>query len=159
MRRYAGLGDVPPYLDLAVNDAVHGRRGAHTIDRHGPEITLWRVPGTKTIEGRIYGDAPWSSAVTRSYQWFDLPTVDRVVNAYVRRHWQLIRADLAGQGFHQGVADAGHRIGRGFFNSGRSGTGARRAQYDETSTFMVRLRLTPEPELPEPYIVSAFPWR
>jgi hypothetical protein len=157
MRRYVELGDAPPYLDLAINDAVYGGHGAHTIDRHGPAITLRRVSGTKTIEGRIYGDAPWSSAVTRSYQWLDLPTADRVVNAYVRRHWQLIRADLAGQGFHQGDADAGRRIGRGFFSSGRSGTG-RRAQYDETSTFMVRLRLAPEPETPEPYVVTAFPW-
>src|SRR4051812_11916275 len=106
MRRHAELDDAPPYIDLAMNDAVHGELGAHTIDRHRPAIALRRVPGTKTIEGRIYGDAPWCSAVTRSYQWCDLPTADDVVNAYVRRQWQLIRADLAGHGFHEGVTDA-----------------------------------------------------
>ena len=63
MRRHAELDDAPPYIDLAINDAVHGELGAHTIDRHGPAIALRRVPGKKTIEGRIYGDAPWSSAV------------------------------------------------------------------------------------------------
>jgi hypothetical protein len=156
--RYHQLGDEPPDFDLVANDDAYHDRGAHTIDRHGPDIPLRRDPRTKTIEGRIYGDRPWADKVTRSYQWLDLPTMNREVNAYVRLNWETIRADLALGQPHRGDFDAGYRIGRGYFNSGMYGRGPRRAQYGETTRFKVLIRLAPGLVPATPFILSAYPW-
>jgi hypothetical protein len=158
MRRYHQLSGELPDFDLADNDAAHGGRGAHTIDRHGPDIPLQRDVSTKTIEGRIYGDPPWSTKATRSYKWTDLSTMNRAVNAYVKQNWEILRADLALRQFHEGIFDAGRRLGRGYYNSGMFGAGPRQARYGETSLCMVRVCLVPEPDSAVPFILSAFPW-
>ncbi|MEV6600157.1 hypothetical protein AB0M36_25410 [Actinoplanes sp. NPDC051346] len=156
--RYYQLGNEPPDFDLTANDDAYRDRGAHTIDRHGPDIPLRRDPRTKTIEGRIYGDLPWAASVTRSYQWLDLSTINREVDAYVRLNWETIRADLALGHLHKGDYDAGYRIGRGYFNSGMYGTGPRRARYGETTRFNVLIRLAPGLVTATPFILSAYPW-
>ncbi|BCY09802.1 hypothetical protein L3i22_048900 [Actinoplanes sp. L3-i22] len=154
--RYGPLSDEVPEFDIIRNDIEHRSRGAHTLDRHGPDIPLRRTAGMKTIEGRIHGDPPWRHRVTRSYQWMDLPTLDFAVNTYVRRHWTMIRINLADRRRHEGVADAHRPVGRGYDGSGTPGPG--RARYREVSQFKVCIRLTPDVDPAVPFILSAFPW-
>jgi hypothetical protein len=158
MRRYGSLGDEPPVFDTIRNDAEHFSRGAHTLDRHGPSIRLRRKAGVKTIEGRIYGDPPWRSRVSRSYQWTDLPVLNYTVNTYVRQNWTVIRIDLARSCRHDGVADADRLVGRGYDSSGTSGTGPARARYREVSQFKICIRLMPKIDPAVPFILSTFPW-
>lgn len=158
MRRYRQLSDEPPYFDLIRNDADHGHRGAHTLERHGPAISLRRQAGAKTIEGRVHGDPPWRTMVTRSYQWTDLRTLNCAVNAYVRQNWTAIRKGLASRHGHDGVSDAGCRVGRGYDGSGVPVTESRQARYREVSQFKVCLRLVPNADPPVPFILSTFPW-
>jgi hypothetical protein len=156
MLRYGSLGDEPPEFDLVRNDAKHRARGAHTLDRHGPGIPLQRMAGAMSIEGRIYGDPPWSRRVTRSYQWTDLAILDGAVNAYVRRNWAAIRIDLANRCRHDGVADAGRVVGRGYESSGTKDAG--RARYREVSQFRVCIRLISKLGTAVPFILTTYPW-
>lgn len=158
MRRYCQLGDEPPEFDMIHNDVEHGHRGAHTLERHGPGIPLRRNPRAKTIEGRIYGDPPWRARVTHSYQWTDLRTLNCSVNAYVRHNWTSIRIGLANRHGHEGVADAGCMIGRGYDSSDMFGTRSWRARYRETSQFKIRVRLVSNADRAVPFVLSAFPW-
>jgi hypothetical protein len=155
MDRHAQLGDQPPKFDLAQNDATHG--SAHTIERHGPEIPLRRDPNGRSVEGRIYGDPPWAKVEGKSYQWTDPSTMNREINKYVRDNWNSIRDDLALDTYHDGVFDAGHRIGRGYYNKGMYGAGPRQAEYGETSLVRVRIRLVAGSDPVEPFVVTAFP--
>jgi hypothetical protein len=41
---YQRLGDQPPEIDIATNDAAYGSHGAHTEDRHGLSVPLQRDP-------------------------------------------------------------------------------------------------------------------
>ncbi|MDI6105707.1 hypothetical protein QLQ12_44720 [Actinoplanes sp. NEAU-A12] len=156
--RYDELGDEAPEFDLIRNDLEHCGRGAHTLDRHGPDIPLRRTAGAKTIEGRIYGDPPWRGRVSRSYQWTDLPTLNYAVNTYVRRRWTVIRIDLARRHCHVGLADAGRLVGQGYDSTGVLGRGPERARYREVSQFKVCIRLPPKADPAVPFILSAFPW-
>jgi hypothetical protein len=156
--RYGRIGNEPPEFDLIRNDVQYRSRGAHTLERHGPDIPLRRMAGAKTIEGRIYGDPPWRSKVTRSYQWMDLPTLNYAVNTYVRLHWTEIRIHLASRHRHDGVEDADRLVGRGYESTGMPGTGPGRARYRDISQFKVCIRLTPNTDTAVPFILSAFPW-
>jgi hypothetical protein len=158
MYRHRQLGNEPPEFDLIRNDAEHGRRGAHTLDRHGPSIPLQRRAGVKTIEGRIYGDPPWRTRVTRSYQWTDLATLNSAVSAYVRQNWTVIRTDLASGQRHEGVADAGRLVGRGYDSSGMTGMGPGWVRFREIRQFKVCIRLMLNTDPATPFILSAFPW-
>jgi hypothetical protein len=131
MRRYDQLGDESPKINVAGNDAAHGGDGAHTLNRHSPDLPLRRDPTTKTIEGRICGDEGWSGTANRSFQWSDHTTMNRAVNAYVLQNWEAIRSDLSISQIHEGTFDAGHRVGRGFYNNGMYGAGPREARYGE----------------------------
>ncbi len=157
MNRYDQLGDEPPKFNIARNDDVYGSAGAHTVDRHGPEIPLPRDSNAKTIEGRIYGDTGWSRPESWSYRWTDPSTMNRTARDYVRENWETIRSDLAMSETHEGRFDAGHRVGEGYYNNGMYGAGPRAARYAETSFVTIRIRLVPGSDPPEPFIVSVFP--
>lgn len=157
MDRYDLLGDEPPEFNVVANDAAHHGQGAHTQERHGPDVPMSRDPQTRTIEGRIYGDPPWGRPENWSYRWTDPSTMHRAVNEYVRRNWEAIRSDLALRGRHGGGFDAGHRVGEGYYNPGMHGSGPRDSQYTATSLVMVRIRLVPGSDPPQPFIVTAFP--
>jgi len=157
MRRYDQLGDEPPRFNVADNDAAYNTEGAHTIDRHGPDIPLRRDTTGKTIEGRIYGDDPWQKSATASYKWVDPSTMNRELNRYVRENWTAIRSDLAVDEFHESTFDAGHRVGQGYYNKGMYGAGPREAEYGETSLVRVRIKVVAGSDPAEPFIVSAFP--
>ena len=157
--RYELLGDKPPRINIANNDDTYEKIGAHTVDRHGPDIALPRDPNaaSKTIEGRIYGDAPWKREENWSYQWIDEPTMTKTVRDYVRENWETIRSDLALAAEHESSFDVGHLVGRGYYNSGMTGIGPRAAQYGETSLVRIRIKLVPGSHPPVPYVVTAFP--
>jgi hypothetical protein len=157
MDRYDRLGTEPPRFNIAANDAAHGSRGAHTGERHGPDVPLSRDPATRTVEGRIYGDSPWTRPENWSFRWTDPSTMNRAVNEYVQRNWEQIRSDLALRGRHSGGFDAGHRTGEGYYNTGMFGSGPRSSQYTATSLVMVRIRLVPGSDPPQPFVISAFP--
>jgi hypothetical protein len=84
--------------------------------------------------------------------------MNREVNRYVRENWPRIRDDLAIDGFHENLFDAGHRVGEGYYNKGMYGSRplvrrctAKPASYGSASRSpLVRIRR-------EPFIVSAFP--
>jgi hypothetical protein len=107
MDRYDRLGEEPPTFTIARNDDAYRNNGAHTIDRHGPDIPLPRDPNAKTIEGRIYGDSGVDRPESWSYRWTDPPTMNRTVRAYVRENWEAIRSDLAMFESHEGRFNAG----------------------------------------------------
>lgn len=158
-RTYDALGEDPPRLNIDENDATHGGNGAHTNERHGPDIPLARTdapPGDRTVEGRIYGDPPWGNPQNWSYQWTDASTMNRTVNDYVAANWDTIRSDLALNGTHSATFDTGHRVGQGYYNEGMHGAGQRDAHYHETSHATVRLRLVPG-NPPTFMVVTAFP--
>jgi hypothetical protein len=152
---YNALGEDPPRLNIGENDAAHVGDGAHTTERHGPDVPLNRGPG-RTIEGRIYGDPPWGSQENWSYRWSDASTMNRTVNDYIAANWDTIRSDLALNGRHNSTFDAGHRTGEGFYNEGMYGSGPRSAHYGQTSYATVRLELIPG-NPPTFFVVTAFP--
>ncbi|GAA0489173.1 hypothetical protein Ade02nite_73340 [Paractinoplanes deccanensis] len=154
---YDRLGDEPPVFNVARNDDAFEGQGAHTVDRHGPDIPLRREPGTKTVEGRIYGDHGWDRPDNWSLQWTDHTTMNREINTYVRKNWDAIRTDLSTEGSHTGAFDAGHRVGEGFFNNGMYGAGPRQAQYTAASLVRISIDLVPGSDPPQPFIVTAFP--
>lgn len=157
MDRYERLGDQPPKFNIEHNDAAHRTDGAHTVERHGPDIPLPRNPDATTIEGRIYGDTGWERAENWSYRWLDPSTMNRTVRDYVQTNWETIRSDLAMFESHEGRFDAGHRVGEGYYNSGMYGAGPRAARYATTSFVTIRVKLIPGSDPPEPFIVTAFP--
>jgi hypothetical protein len=156
-RRYEQLGDEPPKFNIAANDGAHGADGAHTIDRHGPHLPLPSQPGVKTVEGRIFGETGWEKAESKSYKWTDASTMNREVNRYVEGNWQTIRNDLAFDGFHESLFDAGHRVGQGYYNKGMYGVGPRQSEYSETSLVRVRIRVVEGSDPAVAFVVSAFP--
>lgn len=157
VRVYDALGEQPGKMNVGANDAAHPGV-AHTIDRHGPQVPLRRsgVPaGTRTLEGRIYGDAPWGNPANYSYRWISESTMNRAVNDYVSNNWNAIRSDLALSGRHQKTFDYHNVVGEGFYNANVGNPGPRRAVYSRTSHVTITL------ELPAgggaPIIVRAFP--
>jgi len=154
---YNELGDEPPLLDVASNDAHNQVHGAHTLQRHGPDVPLHRASGVRTIEGRIYGDPPWPNVENYSYRWLDHGIMNQAVNDYVQANWATIRSDLALDGQHRAVFDAGSAVGEGFFNSGMHGFGPRIAQYHKTSLVRLMLKLVPGADPARAFIVTAFP--
>jgi hypothetical protein len=126
---YDGLGDAPQTFDIIQNDLANPR--AHTVGtgndgRHGPAIPLDRqldaigIPnGIQTIEGRIYGDAPWSEAANQSSRWESILAINRTINKYLKQNWDIIRSDLAMYDKHTGYVDAGEEIGSCFRNQNK----------------------------------------
>ncbi|XVU27043.1 hypothetical protein ACQPZJ_08380 [Actinoplanes sp. CA-054009] len=156
---YEGLGEDPPRFRIAANDAAHEEHGAHTIERHGSQIPLERDPGSgiRTVEGRIYGDDPWGKTENKSFKWDDPTIMTREVNEHVQQNWEAIRSDLAMKGLYEGTYEAGHRVGHGYYNSGMFGFGPRQAEYATVSRVVIRIRLAPGSDPPEPFVVTAFP--
>lgn len=157
MNRYEQLGDDPPKFEVARNDDAHAGDGAHTLDRHGPDIPLPRDPTTKTIEGRIYGDTGWDRPENWSYRWSDSSIMNRTIRDYVRENWVSIRSDLAESETHLRRFDVGNRVGEGYYNPGMYGVGPRESVYATTSFVTIRIKLVPGSDPPEPFIVTAFP--
>ncbi|MGW0434450.1 WXG100-like domain-containing protein [Micromonospora sp. NPDC003197] len=154
---FIDLGDNPPSFDVASNDAAHASHGAHTLDRHGPNVPLARDPHTRTIEGRIYGDPPWPRRQNYSSRWPDAISMNRAIKEYVEANWQTIREDLALEGRHTGVGPSGVN-GEGYYNANSHGVGgsplARR--YVPTN-IRVAMRLVPGSDPARAFIVTAFP--
>jgi hypothetical protein len=157
MAVYDGLGDQPPEFNIARNDAAYEDDGAHTLDRHGPDIPLRRDPAIKTVEGRIYGDREWGRPDNWSLRWTDHTTMNREVNNYVRENWDEIRTNLAVEGVHNGAFNAGHRVGEGFYNEGMYGVGPRQSRYTAASLVRISIDIVPGSDPPQPFVVTAFP--
>lgn len=155
MRVYEQLGADPPKIDVALNDAAHS--GAHTLERHSPDIPLRQQPGVQTIEGRIYGDHGWTQPENQSFKWDNPSVMTREINDYVERNWETIRSDLATDSVHEGRYKADRRVGEGFLNGGMYGFGPRHADYVPTSLVRLRIRLVPGADPAQPFLVSAFP--
>jgi hypothetical protein len=157
MDRYEKLGGEPPKFNVANNDALFRGDGAHTSERHGPDVPLRRDAASRTIEGRIYGDSPWTRMENFSHRWTDPSTMNRTINDYVRENWEDIRSNLATDGVHRVKFDAHHRVGEGYFNVGMHGAGPRQSRYSTTSFVSLTFRLVPGSDPPQPFIVTAFP--
>jgi hypothetical protein len=157
---YNALGDAPPRINLAENDAAHAGEGAHSLERHGPDVPLTRgdaAPGGRSIQGRIYGDSPWGRAENWSYRWADESTMSRTINSYIRTNWENIRSQLSLTGEFEETFNAGNAIGDGFFNEGMFGSGPRNAVFQRTSYVTLRLRMVPGSTPPTFFVVTAFP--
>jgi hypothetical protein len=154
---YDKLGDQPPNFKVAKNDDLYQDEGAHTMKHHGGDVPLQHTPGTRTIEGRLYGDHGWRRPENKSFRWTDHHTMNRTINDYVSRNWETIRSDLAMTGVHRRTFDAGHRVGEGFVNDGMFSAGPVKPRYMTTSFVTIRMRLAPGTDPPEPFILTAFP--
>ncbi len=89
LRTYHGLAEEPPILDMRAHDAQYAASGAHTTERHGPDIPLHRTDaprGLRTIEGRIYGDPPWDEAANWSYKGVYAQTAENSVTHIQVQH-------------------------------------------------------------------------
>ena len=156
---YNSLGDRPPRIDMRANDAAHPNE-AHTFERHGPDIPLHRAgapPGTRTIEGRIFGDPPWPNRQNASYRWVDEATLNRVVNEYFRNNWDTIRSDLATEGVHERTFDRGSLTGEGFSNANQGTPNPPVSVEGRTSMVTITIELVPGSNPPVLRIVRTFP--
>ncbi len=157
LRRYEDLGDTPPSIDLLNNDAQHGAVGAHTVERHGPQIALPRSTPGRTVEGRIYGDPPWPGQENWSYRWIDVPIMNRVINSLIRDHWEDIRSDLALKGTYRESFYVGEVVGHGYHNTGMYGSGARDSAYSVAAGVRLTIKLVPDAAPAQMFILTAFP--
>ena len=150
MRVYNALGDEPPKVNMAKNDAAY--TDAHTLERHGPDIPLERgsAPvGDRTIEGRIYGDEPWRTPGppppdkpdNYSYKWKDASTMNRTVNDYLQNNWEQVRSDIALNGGHDATFNTGHAVGEGYSNSSYHTSNPPNAVYGQTSMVTITIDL------------------
>ncbi|GGN98959.1 hypothetical protein GCM10010112_92320 [Actinoplanes lobatus] len=161
MRRYAALGEDPPRVNLEDNERLYQSKGAHTIERHGPDVQLQRHhdpnSGVRTIEGRIYGDRPWRHSENKSYQWIDSSIMNRAVNEYVQNNWEEIRSDLAMDGIHKAMFDAGHRVGHGYYNKNMFNPGPPDPEYAVTSLARITVKIVVGSDPLEFFILTTFP--
>ena len=159
MNTYRGLIEEPPILEMRAHDAQHAAEGAHTIERHGPDMPLRRADapaGIATVEGRIYGDPPWGRPANWSYKWRNVTVLNDTINTYLKANWEMIRSELAMEGTFEGTFDAGNAVGEGFFNEGQMGMGPQDAIYHQTSQVTLTLQLIPG-NPPSFFVVRAFP--
>ncbi|MEH1766433.1 hypothetical protein [Nostoc sp.] len=167
MDRYNGLGEEPNHVDMAANDAAHA--DAHTGQRHGSNIPEERTldangqpDGTRTIEGRIYGDPPWNQPgeggrQNFSAKWLTQDILNQTINRYLRNNWEQIRSDLAIEGEHSNSFDAGKIVGKGYFNRNFGQPGGPVAQ-GPTVTPMVFIAIKFVPGNPPSfYVITTYP--
>jgi len=130
---------------------------AHTVERHGADVPLSRAesPGGRSIEGRIYGDAPWSRSQNWSYKWKSNEIMNVEVNRYIRSNWKKIRSDLMRKEVHTATYQKGG-VGEGYFNEGMYGTGARSAKYHHPQFVHIVIQLVPG-NPPTWHVVTAYP--
>jgi len=166
MDRYNGLGEKPPHVDMAANDAANSPH-AHTGRRHGSQIAMERSldangqpDGTRTIEGRIYGDPPWNTDGGKqnfSAKWLSEDVLNQTVNRYLRNNWEQIRSDLAVSGEHANSFDAGQVIGKGYFNKNYGQPGGPVSQGPApTSMVFIAIKFVPG-NPPSFYIITTYP--
>ncbi len=159
---YDALGAMPRRVTVQANDIQYKTFDkAHTRENHGANIVMERAGapnGTRTIEGRIYGDAPWDRAENFSYKWLDDSTMNQTINEYMQKNWNQIREDLVFNEEHNHIAlfDAGKAIGEGYYNKNMGGLGARQAEYGKTSQVKIVIKLD-QIEPPSPIIVTSYP--
>lgn len=152
----AALGDTPPIIDVRRGDALNSAEGAHTIKNHGADIPLMRQPGTKTIEGRLHGDPPWTESTNLSFKWASDAVMNEAINDYLRANWEAIKMDLALEGRHAKAFDSGKLAGEGFVNESYGTSNPVKPRYARTS--LVRLILVLRPGAPPSFFVyTAFP--
>jgi hypothetical protein len=162
---YNSLGERPPRVTLEANDAANP--AAHGLERHGPGVPLERagaVPGTRTVEGRVYGDPPWNQPgeggqQNYSFRWRDDTVMNRAINDYLRAHWEQIRTDLALNGGHDATFNAGAPVGEGYYNARmfQPGAGANpQATYIATRWVTIVIRIVPG-NPPGFYVHTAYP--
>ena len=159
---YESLGATPKRINIAANDSQYAQFDkAHTDELHGASVALRQTDapaGTRTIEGRIYGDAPWGKAENYSYKWLDKSTMNQTINEYIQKNWNQIREDLVfgNRHEHKTTFDAGKAVGEGFYNKNQMGMGVRQAEYGKTSTVTIVITLD-QIEPPSPIVVTAYP--
>jgi hypothetical protein len=132
LHTYHGLGEEPPILEMRAHDAQYESLGAHTIERHGPDVPLRTAdapPGLRTIEGRLYGNPPWNATANWSYRWRTSSVMNDTINTYLKANWGAIRSELAAEGTFEATFDVGQAVGEGFFNAGQMGIGPLNAVY------------------------------
>ena len=153
------LGDVPPVFKLASNDAQFGYAGAHTLDRHGPNIPLSSSnPNARTIESRVIDGrgTGWGTTQNFSYRWISESTANEVIDKHVVENWDEIRESLVQRGSYVATFDAGQLAGEGFYNQNAYVGGTRVAVPDQTSHVTIVIRLDPITQT-IPYVHTSFP--
>ena len=151
------LGVKPPKINLAQNDANFRGAGAHTLDRHGWQLTL------QDLMDRVLGQGRWTKRENFSYKWVDESTANRIVNEYIQEHWEAIRQAIAQSGRYEDFWNSGNKTGEGYYNenymsqqSGASTTALPpKPVFGETS--WVKLRLEFDKNTKQIFIVTAFP--
>jgi hypothetical protein len=143
-----------------LNDAEHER--AHTLERHGPQVPLRRddaPENARTVEGRIYGDAPWRDEANFSFRWFSRSLINDVLNRYLRDNWDDVRLDLALREKHTKLVQHEHAVGEGFRNANFGQENSRpRSVYLQTNFYEITLDLLhPGRGPPVIQVTTAFP--
>lgn len=155
---FDALGETPRKISIAENDNAYSGVNAHTGKHHGGNTIMERAGapvGVRTVEGRIYGDAPWGKAENYSYKWLDDTTMNQTINDHISKNWDAIRWDLANKGEYKALFDAGKAVGEGYYNKGMYGNGPRQAVYGKTS--MVKVVLTIDQIEMKPIVITSYP--
>ena len=158
------LGETPRRLNVSENDLNYAPfENAHTEERHAASVALWQTnapAGTRTVEGRLFGDQPWGTRqqTNFSYKWLDDSTMNRTINEYMQKNWNQIREDLVfnDKHRHEAVFDAGKSIGEGFYNKNQMGMGSVDPVYHQTSKVKIVITLDQIEPL-TPIIVTSYP--
>jgi len=159
-----------PGVFISKNDVDFALNGAHTLDHHSPTIPLYRAlnaagqpNGTKTIEGRLFGDPPWPRRENTSTRWDSEDVINTTLHTYLDTHWKTVSRDLATSRLHEhsAVFDAGHRVGQGLANNNAGHPGAAAmppsvSHPEVTSLVRVTIRLVPHRQ-GQLFIVTSFP--
>lgn len=159
MGRYEALGEHPDHVDMRAHDTANAADGAHTIERHGPDIPLRRAdapPGARTIEGRMYGDPPWGGDTNFSARWMSEDLMNQTVNRFLRQNWETIRSDLAQNGRFETTFRADGIIGEGFWNRNFGRPGPTDPVYIRTNLVKITIEYAPG-KVPPFNIIRTFP--
>ena len=74
--------------------------------------------GVQTVEGRIYGDAPWGKPNKMPTRWGSIQIINDVINRYLQSNWDAVRSDLALSKEHVAKFDTQQLVGDGLWNEG-----------------------------------------
>jgi len=98
-----------------------------------------------TIEGRIFGEPPWSRRVNYSYRWQSNDELNDVVNDAIRARWADVKLHLAFNGIFEETFDAGRTVGQGFVNANADSGGPPRSLLTPTNHVRLILAVAPPP--------------
>jgi hypothetical protein len=150
------LSKTAPKINIAENDADFGSNGAHTVDRHGWNMSF------SDLKDRVLGIGRWTQPQSFSYKWISESIANRVIRQHITDNWTKIRESIAKDLKYDATWDSGSKSGVGFYDknyqSHLSGVSPVRLAPDPVlgETSWVTLRIRFDPVTKKIYVLTAF---